>query len=95
MGSCSDPDRKTIEHRGLVIHITVNLRRRRSVLCCAVLHLQHLLQACAGLHVSLGAGQTQPGDGNGGARRQLPLCTSDYTPAWPCLYLTVQQQVLR
>lgn len=53
-----------------------------------------LLQACAEPSISLSAGQTQPGDGNGEAHRQLLLRTNDYTPAWPCLYLTVQQHVL-
>ena len=45
------------------------------------------------LYISLGAGQAQPGDGNGGARRQLPLGTNDYTTC-VALPLTVQQQVL-
>jgi len=40
-----------------------------------------------------GAGQAQPGDGDRGAHRQLPLSTSDRTPAWPCLYLTAQRHV--
>lgn len=60
-----------------VIHIAVNLHRPRSVLCCTVQHLQHRLEACAVPSVSLGAGQTQPGDGNGGGHQQLPLSTGN------------------
>lgn len=34
MGSCSDPDRKTIAHGGLAIHITANVHRPGAVLHC-------------------------------------------------------------
>lgn len=45
-------------------------------------------------HISLDTGQTEPGHCSGGSHRQLSLCPTITPPVWPCLYLTVQQQVL-
>ena len=70
----------------MVIHITACLCRQAPRLSW--------FPGCTALPISISTGQTQPGHCKGGSHRQLPLSTTIMPPAWPCLYLTVQQQVL-
>lgn len=85
--------RKALNMEELVIHISVNLSRHRSMLCCAPHAGCTLLQAMSWCTNPLASQWAQPAQAEEPAG-SFHLALVIIPPAWPCRYLQVQQEDL-